>query len=338
MAKFEASPSLASNADKPPHKPLTVGLLGFGEVGRVLAEDLRAGVIAADFANSPDVPVVGALALLAYDSQFSDPQSKPSRAAAELGLNKASDPLELAAAADVILCAVTAANDQLAAQSVVSIASAIRDTWYLDLNSASPEMKKTASKLIDSAGGRYIEAAVMSPIEPKRMHCPILLGGTQADQFLPIGQALGFSGMQVFADRVGPASATKMCRSVIVKGMEALLTESLLSARHYGVETHVLASLTDLFPLENWDKLARYMISRSIEHGVRRAEEMQEVTRTVREAGIEPLMSAACVRRQQWAPNYQSALGESELFAMLDVMLDGNRKERGPRLHEMRLG
>ena len=47
----------------------------------------------------------------------------------------------------------------------------------------------------------------------------------------------------VFSDEIGRASAAKMCRSVIVKGMEALLGESLLAARHYGVESAVLESL-----------------------------------------------------------------------------------------------
>ena len=80
-----------------------------------------------------------------------------------------------------------------------------------------------------------------------------------------------------------------MCRSVIVKGLEALLAESLLTARRHGVEEAVLASLPDLFPVGDWRKLARYMISRSLQHGRRRAEEMREAARTVAEAGVEPL-------------------------------------------------
>src|SRR5205814_2940164 len=76
-----------------------------------------------------------------------------------------------------------------------------------------------------------------------------------------------------------------MCRSVIIKGMEALLAESLLTARRHGVEDAVLASLQDLFPVGDWRALARYMISRSLQHGRRRAEEMREAVKTVAEAG-----------------------------------------------------
>ena len=119
--------------------------------------------------------------------------------------------------------------------------------------------------------------------------------------FYLIAGSLGFSGMTVFSDRLGKAAAAKLCRSVMVKGIEALLAEALLAARHYDVEDTVLASLDDLFPGPEWARLSRYMISRSVEHGERRSEEMREAARTVQEAGVEPLMSAACAERQIWA-------------------------------------
>ena len=87
------------------------------------------------------------------------------------------------------------------------------------------------------------KAAVMSPIHPKRVASPMLFGGPHAAEFLPIARQLGFIGASVFSDQIGSASAAKMCRSVMVKGMEALLGESLLAARHYGVEDAVLESL-----------------------------------------------------------------------------------------------
>jgi 3-hydroxyisobutyrate dehydrogenase-like beta-hydroxyacid dehydrogenase len=112
-----------------------------------------------------------------------------------------------------------------------------------------------------------------------------------------------------------------MCRSVIVKGMEALLAESLLTARCHGVEEAVLTSLKDLFPVGDWRKLARYMISRSLQHGRRRAEEMEEAAKTVAEAGFEPWMSRACVERQRWGAGHAQALIHEALADMLDDML-----------------
>jgi 3-hydroxyisobutyrate dehydrogenase-like beta-hydroxyacid dehydrogenase len=160
----------------------------------------------------------------------------------------------------------------------------------------------------------------MSPVPPKRIATPILLGGPHAAGFLPLAHDLGFAAASVFSTELGKASAAKMCRSVMVKGIEALLSESLLAARSYGVEDTVLKSLDDLFPGPDWPTLSRYMISRTLEHGRRRAEEMHEVARTVSEAGLAPYMSAATAERQDWAPQYAAALSEQDLGAMLDAI------------------
>jgi 3-hydroxyisobutyrate dehydrogenase-like beta-hydroxyacid dehydrogenase len=111
-----------------------------------------------------------------------------------------------------------------------------------------------------------------------------------------------------------------MCRSVIVKGVEALLAESLLAARRYGVEDAVLDSLGALLPVGDWRSLSRYMIGRSLQHGRRRAAEMREVAIAVREVGLDPWMSSACAERQAWAAQHCEAAAQLSLCAMLDAI------------------
>jgi 3-hydroxyisobutyrate dehydrogenase-like beta-hydroxyacid dehydrogenase len=279
-------------------------LIGFGEVGQILAEDLaKAGV--------EDIS--------AYDLLFATPDSGPSQALARHAVRAGSSGAAAALGAELIISAVTAAQDHAAAEAVVG--GIAPGAFFLDLNSCSPGQKQASAATIAAAGGRYVEGAVMTPYPPKRIGSPTLLGGPHADEFLGAVEGLGFAA-EVFSDQVGQASATKMCRSVIIKGIEALLTESLLTARRHGVEDTVLASLSDLLPVGDWPKLARYMISRSLEHGTRRAEEMREVARTVEEAGIAPLMSAGCAERQDWAAGHRDALEAIELGAMLDRILE----------------
>ncbi|MBU6443458.1 MAG: DUF1932 domain-containing protein [Alphaproteobacteria bacterium] len=281
-----------------------IALIGFGEVGQILADDLAAA---------------GITDIAAYDIKFAVAGSIPARALATHRVRAAASAAEAVREAELILCAVTAASDLDAAKSVVP--GLKPGAFYVDFNSASPGMKKTAAAIIDGAAGRYVEAAVMTPIGPRRIASRMLLGGTHAAEFQTRAAPLGFKG-EVFAEELGKASATKMCRSVMIKGIESLLTESMLAARHYGVEHVVLGSLSDLLPFGDWEKLARYMISRSLEHGVRRAEEMREVAQTVREAGLDPLMSAACAERQDWAAAYKSALAAPDLDGMLDAILN----------------
>lgn len=279
-------------------------LVGFGEVGQTLAADLaRAGVEH----------------IVAWDVLFANPESIPSRGLRDTRVRAASDAATGARDAQLVISAVTAAR---AANAARSVAGGLRSgAFYLDLNSVSPEVKREIADIIESSGARYVEGAVMSPIGPKRIASPILLGGPHAEDFLTLGRSLGFTGASVFAREIGRASAAKMCRSVMIKGIEALLTESLLAARKHGVEATVLASLEDLFPGRDWRKLAQYMISRSLLHGTRRAEEMREVARTVANAGLTPHMSAACAERQDWAAQFRGSAQSESLEMMLDSIL-----------------
>lgn len=287
-------------------------LLGFGEVGQILAADFQAA---------------GITQVTAFDLLFSNTQSPCTRAALAANVRVGANAAEAVATADLVVSAVTAAQDVNAARSVVGAMKS--GAYFLDVNSVSPGVKTQAAALLDGSGARYVEAAIMSPIAPKRVGSPMLFGGKHAQTFLPLAQQLGFSGARVFSDQIGRASAAKMCRSVMIKGMEALLTESLLSARHYGVESTVVDSLRNLFPGTDWSTLARYMISRSLIHGRRRAEEMREVAQTVSDAGLEPHMSAACAERQDWAASFREAASVDELEAMLDAVLARAKAEKG---------
>lgn len=281
---------------------IQIALIGLGEVGRILAEDLGAA----------------GHALSAWDLELADPGSAPSRAARAHAVRAGTSAADAVRGAEVVISAVTAAQAVAAARAASE--GIEPDAWHLDLNSASPGAKQEAARTIEAAGGAYVEAAVMSPYPPKRLGAPTLLGGPHAESFLPVAQSLGFTGMTMFSPELGKASAAKMCRSVMIKGVEALLTESLLAARCYGVEDVVLASLEDLFPGPDWPQLSRYMISRALEHGVRRAEEMREAAKTMSEAGVAPLMSAATAERQDWAAGFADALDEEDLKAMLDAV------------------
>ena len=137
-----------------------VGLVGYGEVGRILAEDLRKAGIA----------------VAAYDIKLDGEQAVPLREhAAKIGVVLARSHAELAGQADLIISAVTASQAVPVAEAC---APAIRQgTWYLDFNSASPGAKQRAAALIDAAHGRYVEGAVMTSVPPYRIKVPLLLGG-----------------------------------------------------------------------------------------------------------------------------------------------------------------
>ncbi len=158
-----------------------------------------------------------------------------------------------------------------------------------------------AAALIEAAGARYVEAAVMTSVPPYgvHVHVPMLLGGPHAEPCRPALQALGLD-VRLAGPQLGVASATKMCRSVMIKALEAQVIERFTAARHYGVADAVVASLQETFPGIDWTQQGRYFFSRVAQHGQRRAEEMREAAQTVQEAGFEPGMAAAIARKHDW--------------------------------------
>jgi 3-hydroxyisobutyrate dehydrogenase-like beta-hydroxyacid dehydrogenase len=260
---------------------LRIGLVGYGEVGRILAEDLRAR----------------GLAVAACDTKLAD-----ASAAAPLhehadrhGVTLVASHTLLAAHADLVICAVTA--DQTRAAADACTTGLRREAFFLDLNSASPKAKRDAAAAIEVAGGRYVEAAVMTSVPPYRIKVPMLLGGPHAAALAPALDALGFAARPQSGE-LGVVSATKMCRSVMIKGLEALVIESFTAARAYGVEAAVLASLAETFPGIDWERQGAYFFQRVIEHGRRRSEEMFESAATVREAGLKSFMAQAIAECQ----------------------------------------
>ena len=269
-------------AISPDPKRWQIGLVGYGEVGRILAEDLR----------KQDLKVC------AYDIKLDGERSAPLREHAEkFSVALAPSHSVLAAQSDLVISAVTASQAVPVGQAC---APAIKKGgWFLDFNSASPGAKQRAAALIDGAGGRYVEGAVMTSVPPYRIKVPLLLGGAGARELAPFLIALGFDA-KVASEKLGVASAVKMCRSIMIKGMEAMVIESFTTARAYGVEDAVLASLAETFPGINWEKQGAYFFQRVIEHGRRRAEEVREVAETVREIGLTPWSAQGTAERQAW--------------------------------------
>jgi 3-hydroxyisobutyrate dehydrogenase-like beta-hydroxyacid dehydrogenase len=242
----------------------------------------------------------------AWDLKFVDAStSDAERAHADAAHIAAESSMQaLCAHSNLIISAVTASNTLAVAREAARFIRA--GAIFLDLNSASPGTKQKAAAVIDAAGAHYVEAGVMTSVPPYGIKVPMLLGGAKAQALAQELQAWGMDARAV-SDRLGVASAIKMCRSVMIKGLEALVIESYATARQYGVEDHVLPTLQETFPSIDWQQQGAYFFSRVVQHGKRRAEEMREAANTVREAGFEPFMGEAIADKQQWVADAAKA-------------------------------
>lgn len=259
----------------------TLGFIGFGEAAFWMARGLRRE---------------GITRIVAYDLHTSTPgrgeliRQRAEEAGVQLLPRLSAVPPEC----EIVISAVTAA----AARSVGEEAAAHLQPrhLYVDINSVSPAAKKAIGEAVAGSGASFVEAAVMSTVPPLGHGAPMLLCGPGAADFCARMTPLGMK-LEVLPGPLGSAASIKMFRSVIIKGLEALMLECVLAAEQYGAASRVFDSVSASIPGIDWDRLANYMIGRTALHAERRAHEMMEVAATLADIGIDPIMASATARR-----------------------------------------
>lgn len=251
--------------------------IGFGEAGRAFAwPGARA------FDRKTDSLSDHAAMLAAY---------------AEAGVHGEEDVAIALAEVEVVLCLVTADQAVVAARDYAPMLRS--GALWLDMNSIAPASKAEAATTIEAAGARYADVAVMAPVLPQRRNVPLLVSGPHAADAAEALRALGFAQVSIAGDAVGQASAIKMIRSVMVKGLEALSAECALAAAQAGVLDAVTASLDASWKPQSWAERFDYNLDRMMAHGLRRAAEMEEVAATLADLGVDPVMTRGTIQRQR---------------------------------------
>ncbi|MEP3891942.1 MAG: DUF1932 domain-containing protein [Hellea sp.] len=244
---------------------MKIGIIGFGEAGHMFGKHLakHADVHAFDLKQDHAMQAKAASANVTFHTSLE----------------------QALVGADYILSLVTAKQAPIAAKQAAQF---LRDTQYfLEMNSVSPGTKQANAQHCNN----LVDIAIMAPVYPKEANVPLLLSHPNGETLAATLNKLGLNVRTVGAE-IGRAAAIKMCRSVLIKGMEALTLECFQTARFYDVEDEIKASMHGSFPGMGWDKdRVDYWFERVSTHGVRRAEEMREVAKTVKDAKIISEMS-----------------------------------------------
>lgn len=257
-----------------------MGIIGLGEAGGAIAAGLKeAGVEVAGLEARMDVPEVAA------------------RVNA-LGIRVCSSIAELVENSDLILSLTHAKFAEGVARDVVPLLK--EGQVFSDWNSTGPKLKRSVGEIIAGSRGSFVDVAVMGAVPAARHKVPIIISGPGIDKFQEMIAGLDLN-VEVAGHEAGVASATKMMRSILVKGLEALMLEFLLMARAYGGAEKVLEGMNGSMPFEDWNEFASYITKRTYLHGKRRAAELGEVIKTLEEAGIDPMVASGCFKRLTWA-------------------------------------
>jgi 3-hydroxyisobutyrate dehydrogenase-like beta-hydroxyacid dehydrogenase len=238
-----------------------VTVLGLGEAGGRLAADL----------------VEVGIEVHGYDPHVT---SSPK------GVVHAGDPAAAASGSTVVLALTTASTALAAAES--ALPGLRDDAIYADLNTASPALKHAIAVLVDGAGARFADVALLGPVPERGLRTQTLASGAGAQAFADVFGPLGMP-IEVVSEHAGDAATLKLLRSVFMKGLAASALESLRAADAAG---HV-SWLEEEIAAVVGEPLLERLVEGSRRHAVRRVDEMEAASELLRELGVEPRIAAA---------------------------------------------
>lgn len=247
---------------------MRIAIFGLGEAGSLIASDLAAGGADVRAFDPAEVPTPGTV-------------------------TRCLDPVEAVDGA-VLVMSITSAADARAAfhQAWHAIQG---PTIYADLATGAPGMKLELARMASDKDVPFADVALMAPVPGRGLSTPALAAGTGARGLSGILNNRGAS-IEVIGDVAGEASARKLTRSVVTKGLAALIIEALEAAEARGEGDWGRTHIDELVAALDAGMVER-LISGTVKHGARRLEEMETAASFLDSLGVRPLMTRATVER-----------------------------------------
>lgn len=267
---------------------MTIAILGLGEAGSHFANDLaKMGIKIVGF--DPDLTKftnydfgfksthVTQAEVVNHKSKILTPSvylAKSNREAAEM--------------ADIILSVNLSTVSEEVAQEVLPVLNSHK--IYAEMNTSSPQKKQRIYEILKETGVQYVDLAIMAPVPPKGILTPFWVSGNGAQAFYDILKHLNLN-IKVLSDEVGEASKLKLLRSIVYKGVAAVICEAMEAGQKYGLEPYIREQIQSVIGQEG--ELIDRFLEGSKTHAARRMHEMDAVCEMLESVDIQPFMSRA---------------------------------------------
>ncbi|MHC2333793.1 NAD(P)-dependent oxidoreductase [Bradyrhizobium sp. USDA 4454] len=259
-----------------------IGFVGFGEAAQCFAAHL-----ASKSGPAPLVFCEGKTNRPPYSDAFRD-------MASACGVELVDSLSTLMARADIVFSAVVVATAALVGQAIASLVRP--DMLVVDVNASTPRTKRSVGEAVAANGGAYVDANLMGAVSIYGAAVPLYCSGDGAARFAEAFAPLGFT-IELAGPEAGTAAAVKMLRSVVTKGMEALIVEALTAASLAGVRSEALRGICEPMDATRYSKFVDMCVRTDVLHAERRAVEMDGVAEGLREIGLKPIMTEATATR-----------------------------------------
>ena len=203
--------------------------------------------------------------------------------------------------ANVLIVAVPADQAKHVSESIAPYLTT--DHLYIDVSASTPEIKQHIAGVVAHKNGLFVDAAMMGSLPAYKHQVPILASGTGTDQFIQLMTPYHMN-IEKVSDTAGDASATKLIRSIFMKGIAALLIEMLEAATHFKVDDRVIASVTETMNKDSFDTILNRLVTGTSIHSKRRAFELEGSLSMLDHAGLSSLMTKAAKEKLEQLTDY----------------------------------
>ncbi|MBD3007103.1 DUF1932 domain-containing protein [Streptomyces sp. 5-10] len=241
---------------------MRVGILGLGEAGALYA---------VGFAEN-------GWSVVAYD-----PGDVPTPA----GVVRAGSVAEAVAEADLVL-GLTGAKAAVAVAA--EAAPHLRDGGvFADMNAGAPELKRKIDGIVGK-GGRavFADVSVIGPVPTYRHRTALVVSGRGASVVAEHFRALG-APVEDLGGEPGAASARKLLRSLFMKGLGAVIVQTVEAGRAAGDEPWVRRQIAQ--ELADGEATLERLYAGTFKHGLRRAGEVAAAADLMADLGLDAALA-----------------------------------------------
>lgn len=252
---------------------MTIGVIGFGELAACFAQGLKENVQVVAFDKNKKAATIRAKDINNVE------------------LVDSID--EILAATKYIMVAVPGKYDEEAFEPLYS--KEIGDYVFMDFSTALPDSKNKISVELQKQQAKYVDVAVMGSA-PKLLHkTPLLISGNGSNEMLSFVSTLDMD-IKVCGEYAGRASTIKLCRSVFMKGLPALLIETHRICEKYDVEEEVFDSIYKNLVGQSFENYLNRLVDGAYRHWKRQKEELEECIEMASAVQVNPDIIHAAVK------------------------------------------
>ena len=245
---------------------MILAILGIGEAGGVLARDL----------------IAAGMQVRGWDPE---PLMIPD------GLDFAASNPAAVSGAEIVLSVNWAS---VAVDVAMEVAPVLQPgQLFADLNTAAPQLKRDIAPIVEKTGALFVDAALMDPVPPKGLGTQVYVSGSGAKLFAEKMTPLGMP-VTYLDHEAGNAATHKLVRSIMYKGVAAVIMECLEAAQVLNLTDYARAQMLKIIYDE---PMIDRFVSGSIKHAKRRVEEMEAVVQMLNSIGVSSFTSQASIKR-----------------------------------------